>query len=241
MKYAALIIGVLILINAVIVLFTSNFTLGMVLQGFVAAAIILYAFYFKRVPKVGHIIVGAICAIALVFAVFLAVYGKYDNAEYNEDAVIVLGAAIRGEEVGRTLARRLDKAVEYYGKNPGAVIAVCGGQGFQEDITEALAMERYLAVRGVPLEKIIKEEKSTSTYENLSFARDVLTPYFPQGFSGVLITSDFHIYRASRLARYAGISANHIGAPIEWYSIPVNYLREMLAVAKMWAMPPTGG
>ncbi|MCL2183218.1 MAG: YdcF family protein [Chitinispirillia bacterium] len=238
LKYAVLAIGALLLINTVILLFGANFTFGMVLQGIASAAIILYAVYLNRIPLAGHIITGTMCTIALVFAIFLAVYGKLDNAEYNEDAVIVLGTAIRGEQVSRSLAKRLDKAFEYYGKNPGALITVCGGQGFQEDIAEALAMERYLVAKGVPPEHIIKEDKSTSTYENLSFARDALKPHFPQGFSCVIVTSNFHIYRASRLARYAGIPANHIGAPTVWYTIPVNYLREMLAVAKMWAMPP---
>ena len=120
----------------------------------------------------------------------------------------------------------------------GTVIIVCGGQGPQEDITEALAMERYLVKKGIPQSKIIKEEESTSTHENFPFARNVLAPHFPQGFSAVLITNDFHIYRASKFAGYAGIPANLLGAPTVWYTIPVSYLREMLAVVKIWVMPP---
>jgi uncharacterized SAM-binding protein YcdF (DUF218 family) len=53
-----------------------------------------------------------------------------------------------------------------------------------------------------------------------------------------LITNDFHVYRAVRIAGYAGISAKHVGAVTEWYSLPVNYLRETSAVAAMWVFPP---
>ena len=132
----------------------------------------------------------------------------------------------------------MDRAIEYCGKNPVAVIVVSGGQGPQEDITEAPAMERYLIDKGIPQSRIIKEEASTSTYENFLFARKVLEPRFQQGFSAVLITNRFHMYRASKLARYTGITANRLGAPTVWYIVPVNYLREMLAVVRIWVKPP---
>ena len=241
MRYALLTAGGLLLAGTIALLFISNFTVGILLQGFVAAVIILYALYLNKIPRKLHIAVGAACLIPVFFSISLAVYGNIDTASYDEDVVIVLGAGIRGERVPPTLAKRLDKAVVYYGKNPGAVIIVCGGQGPQEDITEALAMERYLVNKGIPQSKIIKEEESTSTYENFLFARKVLEPHFPQGFSAVLITNSFHIYRASKFASYAGIPANRLGAPTVWYTIPVNYLREMLAVVKIWVMPPSSG
>lgn len=238
MKYTLMIIGALSLLNVIFLPFVSNFTFGMVLQALVSVLFILYALYLDKTIRAWHITISIICLAVFVFSAFLAIYGNADNAEFNEDAVIVLGAGIRGEQVSLTLANRLDEAVKYHTKNPGAVVVVCGGQGTQELITEALAMERYLIAKGVPQEKIIKEEKSTSTYENCSFAQDLLKQRFPLGFSSVLITSDFHVYRASRIAQNAGISAKHIGARTEWYTMPANYLREMCAVMKMWLTSP---
>lgn len=238
MKKILLTIGVLLLINVLIMPLISNFNLGMVLLGIIAALIILYSIYFDKIPKGGHAVVIALCLIPLFFITFLAIYGNSDNVNYDEDVVIVLGAGIHGEQVSLPLARRLDKAAEYYEKNPLSYIVVCGGQGFQEDIPEALAMERYLIAKGVPQNHIIKEDKSTSTYENLVFARELLGDRFPDGFIGVVITNDFHVYRATKLAQYAGIDARHIGARTEWYTLPVSYLREMFAVAKMWVLPP---
>ena len=230
--------GILLLINTVLLSIVSNFNLGLILQGVLSLSMILYVVFWGKLHKGIHIAAGVVCMAVIVFIGFLFIFGSTDNAKYDEDVVIVLGAGIHGEQVSVPLSRRLDEAVEYNTKNPGAIIVVCGGQGFQEDITEALAMERYLVSKCVPQEKILKEEKSTSTYENFLFAREILGDYFPQGFSAILITNDFHVYRAAALAQYAGISAGHIGAYTEWYTLPVNYLREMLAVLKMWVIPP---
>jgi uncharacterized SAM-binding protein YcdF (DUF218 family) len=238
MRKILMVMGVLLLLNMAILSYVSNFNAGLVVQGLVSVGIILYAVFFEKVPKNLHITIGILCLIPLILVTFLCIYGNTNNATYDEDVVIVLGAGIRGERVSTPLARRLDKAVEYYSRNPDCIIAVCGGQGFQEDITEALAMERYLVARGIPREAIVKEENSTSTYENVSFAREILETRFPTGFSSVLITNDFHVYRAVRIARYAEVSVNHIGAHTEWYILPCTYLREMLAVANLWVMPP---
>lgn len=236
MKKILLILGSLLLLNAIYLLFKTNSHMGIAVQVFIAVAFILYAFILKKIKKSIHIIIGCFCLLPLLFMSFLAVYGNIDNADYGEDVVIVLGAGIHGEKVSATLAKRLDEAVTYYGKNPDAVIIVCGGQGPQEDITEALAMERYLLSKGIPVDSIIKEEQSTSTYENFVNAKKILDEHFPQGFTAVLITNDFHIFRAEKTADNAGISARHIGVNTVWYTVPSNYLREMLAIIKTWLL-----
>ena len=228
----------ILLTNIISFMFISNFHIGMIIQSLLTLAIPAYIFFFKKIHKIIHIAIGVIFLIVLSFMLFLAVYGNNDNPSYEEDVVIVLGAGINGETVRGSLARRLDKAVAYFDKNREAVIIVCGGQGPGEAITEALAMERYLIDRGIPKENIIKEDKSTSTYENLLFAKGILDEYFPQGFSSVVITNDFHVYRAIKTAALVNISATHVGSYTEWYSIIANYSREMLAVVKLWVFPP---
>ena len=231
-------IGGLLFLNVIVLLCISNFHIGLALQLIISVIIFLYAIFFKRVKKIIHI---AICIIFLTLCVLgsvLAFYGLKDNSDYNEDAILVLGSGINGEEVGASLAKRLDKAVDYHIGNPKAVIVVCGGQGPQEDITEALAMERYLVGKGIPENTIIKEEQSTSTYENLLYAKEILDNRFPQGFTSVLITNEYHIYRAVKTADYINMATNHINARTQWYTIPSAYLREMLAVLKIWFFPP---
>ena len=134
------------------------------------------------------------------------------------------------------MASRLERAVEYHQKNPDAVIVVSGGQGKDEKISEALAMERYLVSKGVSADKIIKEDKSTSTYENFEFSAKILSEKFCDDYSLAFITNSFHIYRAERIAESIGVKATHSGADIEWYTVPTNYMRELMALVKYFVL-----
>ena len=233
-KISLLVAGILGLVNVVLLLLVSNLTMGFILQAGISVAVIVYALLFDKISKKIHIITGIVCLIPILFSLALFIYGNASNVDYSEDVVIVLGAGIRGENITRPLARRLDEAIVYWHRNSGAYIIVCGGLGSQAYITEAEAMMRYLTARGIPRERILLEEQSTSTYENLKFAKEILDRHFPYGFNAVLVTNDFHIYRAVRTARSIGIYPSRVGAYTDWYSWPVNYLREMLAVINMW-------
>ena len=170
----------------------------------------------------------------LIVIAFIAVCGQVNTVTYNEDALIILGAGIRGENVTLPLMYRLNRGIEYYNKNPNAVIVVSGGQGAEEDITEALAMEKYLISCGVPKEKILKEEKATSTYENFAFSKLILDNYFKKSYKTAFITNDFHVFRAYETSKFVGIKSTHLNAKIKWYLLPITYLREFLAVMKFY-------
>ena len=238
LKYMLLAVGGLLIVHTLIQCFTSNLHVGLLLEGAFAAAIFLFVYLYEKIGKYVRILIGIIFCIPCVVTIALVVFGRANTASFNEDVVIVLGAGIQGETVSGKLAKRLDQAVAYSSKNPHAMILVCGGQGPEEDITEALAMERYLLDKGVRQERIFKEDQSTSTYENLANAKPILESHYPQGFSGVLITNDYHIYRAVAYARQIGITVRYIGVQTKWYDIPANSLREMLAIVKLWVMPP---
>lgn len=164
---------------------------------------------------------------------FIAVFGQIDTATYKEDAVIVLGAGLNGDKITLPLYYRLEKSIEYFNANPNAMIVVSGGQGRNETITEALAMERYLLSIGIPKNKIIKEDNSTSTYENFLLSKKLLDTHFKNEYKSVFITNDFHLFRANELSKIVGINSNYLHAKIQWYIAPVNYIREVLALIKL--------
>ncbi|MBQ2812525.1 MAG: YdcF family protein, partial [Clostridia bacterium] len=174
-------------------------------------------------------------SVLLVFVMFLLSYGLSDNVSGREDAIIVLGSGIRGELLTQGLKNRLDAAVECYEENEDLLIVVSGGQGPQEDITEALAMERYLLARGVPQESIIKEEQATSTYENFIYSKKILDEKLGDGYTAAFVSNEYHIYRASSLARIAGFdTVTHTHSSTMWYTLVPSTLRETLAVVKLW-------
>lgn len=238
-KIALIIVGVIIFLNAIAVSMASNFNLGIILTFLLGGAFIVcgifLGFIVRRLPR--WLWITCLCGMAVIMicAGALLIYGRCDTVTHDEDAIIVLGAGIHGERVSLTLRDRLNAAIACYEQNPDAVIVVSGGQGPQEDITEALAMERYLMERGIPQECIIKEERSTSTAENFAYSKALLDEYFDNDYSAVYVTNDFHIFRAGRIARDAGLDhMTHTHSNTIWYLIVPSCLRECLAVVYYW-------
>lgn len=241
-KILIIALGGIVFINAVAVSFLQNANAGLFATYALGLFLIFVGVFFdkllEKLPKWLKISFLSAVGVAVVFICVLFIYGDCDNVTYSEDAVIVLGAGIRGEEPTETLAKRLDVAIEYHKKNPHAVIVVSGGQGHNEDITEALAMERYLVAAGVAADKIIKEERSTSTAENFVYSKELLDSHFDGEYSVAFITNDFHIMRAALAASRSGYAgATHAHSSTAFYTFLPNTLRECLAFVKYLVFP----
>ncbi|MCL2574651.1 MAG: YdcF family protein [Defluviitaleaceae bacterium] len=234
MRILILAIGILLALNVIALATFSSIHHGHTIQAILSAVILLYAAFYNKLPKKFHIATHIVAAIPVTFVLFLMIYGNISHVNHQEDVVIVLGAGLHNGEVGDHLALRLNTALSYLSYNPQAMVIVCGGLGTGQPHTEAYAMARYLTTRGIPPERILLEDRSTNTYENLAFAKEILAAHFPYGFTAALVTNDFHIFRAAQLANQVGIDATPLGAPTPWHSLTVNYLREMLAIINMW-------
>ena len=233
--------GAFCLFNGIIISMTSNLNLGNILtliMGFVLLSVgFLWDMFKTRCPKWLKTVFFIALAIVFMFSTSLYLYGKSDNVTYDEDAVIVLGAGLRGSRPSSTLKGRLNAAYEYHKGNPDALIVVSGGKGYDEDITEAEAMETYLVNLGVPKDSIIKEEKSTSTYENFTFSKSILDGILPDGYSVTYVSNEYHIFRAGQIARDAGFeSTSHIHSSTLWHSVLPGVLRECVGVAKYFVL-----
>ncbi|MBQ9968451.1 MAG: YdcF family protein [Oscillospiraceae bacterium] len=233
LKLLFLILGAAVTLDGIFMWLTSNFTMGNVMNLALGAALLAFGLLHHLLSKgLRLIVITAFLLVALAVAL-LTLYGTADTVTYEEDAVIVLGAAVRGKIPSGALQDRLDAALRYHGKNPDAVIVVSGGQGAQEDITEALAMERYLTARGVPKEKILKEERATSTLENFRFSKALLDAELGESYTACFITNEYHVYRAGRYAEQVGFEPlTHAHSNTRWYGLLAGVLRECLAVAK---------
>ena len=122
----------------------------------------------------------------------------------NIDTMIVLGAKVNGTEISNTLKLRLDQAIEYYNKHKSVNIIVSGGQGNDENITEALAMKNYLISNGVNSNNIIEENKATTTLENIIYSKKILDNMNNKG-KVLIVTSDYHLFRGRLIASILGI------------------------------------
>ncbi len=224
-------LGTVVCINAVIATISSNLSTGIVLTYLIGAALLAWGIAYRFLPTWLTVAVGGALLIVAVCITALFLYGKTDSVTYKEDTVIVLGASIKGDKPTKSLQNRLDRAVSYHAHNPEATIVVSGGKGSGKSVTEAEAMAQYLIAQGVPASRIVKEDAATSTQENFRFSR----PLIDENDSVCFITTDYHIFRASRYATRAGFqTVTHAHSTTPWYMIVPSGLRECLAVGKLW-------
>jgi uncharacterized SAM-binding protein YcdF (DUF218 family) len=179
-------------------------------------------------------IIAVIMILLFVVVEILIISKEFGKYEKQADAVIILGSGLFGDQVSLNLSYRLDAAIEYINKYPDAIIVVAGGQGPRETITEAEAMKRYLVKHGVAEEKILKEDKSTSTAENIRFSKEILDEKLGSSYDVVCITTDFHVFRAEQIAKKQGLTATGIPAKDVWYLKIANHFREFVSVMNFW-------
>lgn len=164
----------------------------------------------------------------------LLLYNTKDSVPSQVDYLIILGAGLNGDQLSWTLWERVDKGLRILQDNREMKVVVSGGQGPGEWITEAEAMQRYLVEQGITKERILKEEKSTSTMENFRYSRVLLEqqPNYDPTVPVLVITNDFHMLRSKLLARRNGLTPVGVPSPTPWYLRPNVYLREYFAVVK---------
>ena len=149
-----------------------------------------------------------------------------DNLEY----VIVLGAGLRGTVPTNPLRVRIERACEYMLENENTMLIASGGQGFGESISEAECIRNKLVEYGIDVSRIILENKSTSTEENLKFCFDIIGD---ADASVGIITNGFHEYRANLIAENVGYTNVSSVPAITLFPVGIHYtIREFFGVVQ---------
>ena len=182
------------------------------------------------VPPRG-IVVPVRIVIAAGLAVFLAVEGVILAAGcaapvQGLDYIVVLGARVNGREPSGALRNRIQVAAEYLQDNPGTLAVLSGGRGDDEQISEAQCMYENLLAAGIDPARLIIEDKSTDTSENLRFSRELI----PQEANVGLVTNNFHIFRSLHLAKGLGWKVSGVPVATSWISFPHYMMREFVGV-----------
>ncbi|MFV0381168.1 MAG: YdcF family protein [Breznakia sp.] len=160
----------------------------------------------------------------------------------NKDAIIVLGSGLMQKRFAPPLLqKRIDRAIHFYDKqcakkrNPKIPFLVfTGGKGGDEDVSEAHAMRDYAMYVGIVKEHILLEETSTTTYENMKNAKQLLDAQFPFGYKVIFTTSNYHVFRASIYAKKVGLKAQGIGTKTPFYFWANALIREYVAIVYMY-------
>ncbi|MGW5350921.1 YdcF family protein [Streptomyces sp. NPDC004031] len=205
-----------------------------------AALLVLTAVTLVVRSRVLAVVTGTVLALAgyvaflfLCFVAYTFVYSRL-RPRRRADYVVVLGAGLaNGSEVTPLLAGRLERAREVHGRllrrGRRPIVLTSGGQGRDEKLPESHTMADYLEARGVPRDLIEREDRSTTTEENLRFSRAIMERAKP-GYRCVIVTNDYHTFRAAMIARREGVRGQVVGCPTSRYFLPSATIREFVAV-----------
>lgn len=177
---------------------------------------------------------GYVSFLFLCFLAYAYLYGRI-RVRGDVDYVVMLGSGlIGGDRVPPLLASRLRKGLEIHdaqiargGRAP--LLLTSGGKGTDEKLAEARAMADWLIAEGVPEGHLRLEDRSRTTEENLEFSRAVMEAGDP-GYRCVVVTNNFHAFRAAMMARKAGVNGQVLGSPTAKYFWPSATIREFVAV-----------
>lgn len=187
----------------------------------------------RKMAVIAWVCIGLVAALGVVISSFM-IAAAVDKPQGGESTVIVLGARIHGDRPSRMLRERLDVAADYLKENPEATCIVSGGQGPDEQYTEAHVMKAYLCEQGIASERIYEEGRSTDTHQNIDYS---LTIIREEGLSErvAIATQEFHQYRAATLARRAGLTdVSAVTTPSPLYLLLCYWVRECAAICRLW-------
>lgn len=183
---------------------------------------------------------GGLGALVVVLTLVLSVCMAKEalNRPKEPSTVIVLGCRVYGEDPSLMLIERLEAAYGYLEEHKDVSAVLSGGQGPGEAISEAECMYRYLVEKGIDKERLYKEENSTSTRENLLFFKKILEEQvlFSEQDSKqvIVITNEFHQYRAARIARNLELEPKAVSGKTAWWLFPTYYVRELYGILYEW-------
>lgn len=147
-------------------------------------------------------VVVTVLTCVTVFFIGNVIVGSLINTAAPVEHAIVLGMALENGKPTKDLLYRLDKAEYFLENNPSSDLILTGGNPDESGRTEAAVMQELLSERGIPEEKMILEDQSSSTKQNFKNVAEITDPNSPV----VLISSNYHMNRAVETAQKAGFT-----------------------------------
>lgn len=174
-------------------------------------------------------VIGSIIANTIV--------SHYEPA-HDKDYLIVLGCGIRSDGTPTPLlAGRIDRALHFWQeqlKSTGkaATFVTSGGQGPDEIVPESTSMKTYLVNHGVPERLVLEESRSTSTFENMRFSKEIIdATSLPSNAARIAFsTTNYHVFRSGLFARRVKMRAVGMGARTRWWFWPNAAVREFVGL-----------
>ena len=178
-----------------------------------------------------YIFIIALCVLLLTIFKMREIYAAGKTKISAQKVIIVLGCRVRGDEPSLSLIKRVDAAYKFLLFNPESVAILSGGQGKDENISEAQCMQQLLYARGISKDRLILEDRSTSTDENIRFSLQIIET-LDLDRNIAIATSEYHQKRAANICKKYGLNSTPVSSKTKWTLLPTFLLREFFAEIK---------
>lgn len=157
-------------------------------------------------------------------------YASRGNLDREPDFLLILGCRVRGDEPEPTLQMRIAKAAEFLNEHQNTIAICCGGIVHDDQTkSEAQAIMDGLVKAGIEKDRIILEDKSTTTKENFSNAKRIIDGMSLQSEPEIaFLSSEFHLMRSLFIAKLTGLNVRSVPAPSPKNERVKNYIRELI-------------
>ena len=215
-------------------MFTYQWTRGAAWLGIVVAELAIFVAIMatqKKLYWIGRLF-SLIFALTLIintaFSGFLLLKAN-SRQSGNADYVLVLGSKLENNEMTVFMKNILDETITYMQENTSTIAVLCGGVTKGNTESEANVMRKYLINAGIPESRLILEDNSTDTIENIHNAKQ----YISSGKKKVVITTNFNSYRAAEICRQEGMIVKTVGASTPIAYLPDRILHEKISLIKL--------
>ena len=168
----------------------------------------------KLVIQISLLVVFLIILCVILTAVSIVQYGKSDEKEHC-DVAIVLGAATSNGEVSPVYRERINHGIWLYENGYVDYLILTGGTGKGSHVSDASTAKQYAISKGVPEQSLLIEEKSTITEENLEYAKVLMEEHSLD--TAIIVSDPLHMKRAMLMAGDYGINACSSPTPTTMY------------------------
>lgn len=233
MTITLLIIGIIIIAVFLLTIFEDVFNAGNIAGILGGIYIISIALLYGRINNALWLALFSAAVFGMVITITLMsiIYFRGRTKAEKENVIIVLGCRVKWDKPSLSLIKRVNAAYDFLNKNPDALAILSGGQGSDEAMSEAECMKNLLLEKGIDKSRLILEDKSTTTDENIAFSLKLINS-LGLDKNVAVATSEYHQLRASMICKRYGLNASPQSSKTKLTILHVFLLREIFGIIK---------
>lgn len=233
MTISLIIIGIIIIAVFSLTLFENVFNAGNIAGILGGIYITVLGVTYGKINQILWYILfsAAIIGLAVIITLMSIIYFKGKTKAENENVIIILGCRVKWDRPSLSLIKRVDTAYDFLIKNPKAIAILSGGQGKDEALSEAECMKNLLLEKGIDKSRLILEDKSTTTDENIAFSLKIINS-IGLDKNVAIATSEYHQLRASMICSRYALKSSPQSAKTKLTVLHIFLLREIFGIIK---------